>query len=173
MKKPVLWFALALALQVLILASIPAQKAYTRATGRSVILKVAPVDPYSILSGYYVTLGYEISRPGALLADKVPANGATVYTVVEQNSDGIWQPVEVTTSLPQALPNNRVFLRGRYTGWQIEYGIENFYIPETQREAVAEDLQKHPDKARVEIKVDRGGNAALVRLIIEDRVYEN
>ena len=173
MKKPLLWFALALSLQILILVGVPAQKIYTRATGRSVILKVAPVDPYSILSGYYVTLGYELNRPTALLGEKLPVSGTTVYTVVEQSSDGLWQPVEVTTSLPQALPGNRAFLRGRYTGWQIEYGIENFYIPETQREAVAEDLLKHPDKARVEIKVDRSGNAALVRLIIEDRVYEN
>ena len=173
MKKTALWFALALALQILILAGIPAQKVYTRTTGRSVILKVAPVDPYSILSGYYVTLGYEISRPGALLADKAPASGATVYTIIEEGSDGVWQPVEVTTTTPQALPSKRLFLRGRYTGWQIEYGIENFFIPETQREAVAEDLRKHPDKARVEVKVDRNGNTALTKLLIEDRVYEN
>jgi uncharacterized membrane-anchored protein len=64
-------------------------------------------------------------------------------------------------------------LCGRYTGWQIEYGIENFYIPETQRGVIEEALRKHPDKARVEVKVDRNGNAALVKLMIEDRVYEN
>ena len=54
----------------------------------------------------------------------------------------------------------------------ITYGIEEFYIPEAQREKIAEDLSKHQDKARVEVKVDRGGHAALERLRIEDRIYE-
>ncbi|HYE74982.1 MAG TPA: GDYXXLXY domain-containing protein, partial [Blastocatellia bacterium] len=62
MNKKALLFMLAVAVQVLILISMPLSKAYTRATGRSVILKVAPVDPYTILSGYYVTLNYDISR---------------------------------------------------------------------------------------------------------------
>jgi len=33
-------------------------------------------------------------------------------------------------------------------------------------------LSRNVDKARVEIKVDRGGQSALERLTIEDRIYE-
>jgi uncharacterized membrane-anchored protein len=54
----------------------------------------------------------------------------------------------------------------------IRYGIEEFYIPEAQRYSIAEDLSRNVDKARVEVKVDGGGHAALQRLIIEDRIYE-
>jgi len=51
-------------------------------------------------------------------------------------------------------------------------GIEEFYFPEAQRHRIAEDLSRNVDKARVEIKVDRGGQSALERLTIEDRIYE-
>ena len=66
-------------------------------------------------------------------------------------------------------------MRRRSLSWNhgaIRYGIEEFYFPEAQRDRIAEDLSRNVDKARVEIKVDRSGHAALERLRIEDRIYE-
>jgi uncharacterized membrane-anchored protein len=173
MNKTTLWFALALALQIVILIGVPAQKMITLRTGRSVILKVRPVDPYNILSGYYVTLGYDISRSDSFATKVEASSGATVFAVVEQQADGVWKPVELTNSLPDNLPNNRAAIRGQMMSGSIEYGIEQFFIPETKRTAIEEDLRKHLDQARVEVKVDDQGNAALVKLLIEDRVYGN
>ncbi len=174
MKKTALGFAMALAVQVLILLAVPAQKMYTRATGRDVVLKVMPVDPYSLLSGYYVTLGYEISRREAFANHNDVASNGTVYAVVELGKDGVWHPaVLVPDSLPHPLPPHMIALRGRASYGRIEYGIEEFYIPENKRAAIADDLRQHPDAARVEVKVDARGNAALVRLRIEERVYED
>ena len=51
-----------LAIQLAILAAIPAKKIMARASGATVVLKTAPVDPYDILSGYYVILAYEVQR---------------------------------------------------------------------------------------------------------------
>lgn len=176
-NKTALWFALALALQLLILVGVPAQKFIARTTGRSVILKVQPVDPYSILSGYYVTLGYEISRSSAFttnITQNTDQNsGMIVYAIVEQQDDGVWHPVELTNSLPTSLPETRAAIRGRLVGGRIEYGIEQFYIPESKRNVIAKDLQEHMGNARVEVKVDARGGAALVKLMIEDRVYED
>ncbi len=173
MNRTSLWFALALALQIVILVGVPAQKLIALRTGRSVVLKVRPVDPYDILSGYYVTLSYDISRSDSF-ATKVEASpGATVFAVVEQQADGVWQPMELTDSLPANLPDNRAAIRGKMMYGSIEYGIEQFFIPETKRTAIEEDLRKHLDQARVEVKVDGQGNAALVKLMIEDRVYGN
>ena len=174
MKKTAVAFGCALALQMLILLLVPAQKMRTRATGRDVVLKVAPVDPYSLLSGYYVTLGYEVGNrsafPNHAQADDY---GKAVYAILERGNDGVWRPQALSKTLPKNLPEYQIALRGRNEYERIRYGIEEFYIPESQRQTIADDLQKHPDAARVEIKVDSSGNAALMRLRIEERVYQD
>ena len=172
MKKATAVFLVAVILQVLILVGVPARKAFTRATGRDVVLKVAPVDPYSMLSGYYVILGYDISRPADFPnAPKFESN-EVIYAIVEQQADNLWKPVGINRALPKNLPPNRVAIRGRWNEWRINYGIEEFYIPEEKRTVIAEDLSKNQAEARVDVKVDAQGNAALVRLRIQNRVYE-
>jgi uncharacterized membrane-anchored protein len=168
-------FVVAVVIQILILVAVPARKVYTTATGKTVVLKVQPVDPYSILSGYYATLGFDISRveafPNAGMFQGFP-EGTWFYAIVEKGDDEIWKPVSLEHELPANLPDNRAALLGRINHGVIRYGIEEFYIPEAQRYHIAEDLGRNVDKARVEIKVDRGGHAALERLRIEDRIYE-
>lgn len=151
---------------------MPAERAYTRATGRAVILKVAPVDPYNILSGYYVTLNYDISRRESFPDAPKTYQDRQVYAVIEEQADGLWTPVSLSAEQPQNLPANRVFIRGREDWLGIKYGIEEFYIPEDKRLEIEQDLQKNMDKARVEIRVTSSGRAALVHLVIDDRVYE-
>lgn len=166
-------FVAALVVQIAILIAIPARKAYSLATGKSVALKIQPVDPYNILSGYYMTLAYDISRLRNFPNAKDFAVGETCYAILERESDGSWKPVSLERTIPDNLPENRVALRGQITSWQIEYGIETFYIPEDKRSAIEEDFRNNRDKAFVDIKVDKSGNAALERLRIEGRVYEN
>ena len=169
-------FIVAVAIQILILVAVPARKVFTMATGKTVVLKVQPVDPYSILSGYYATLGFDISRvdsfPNARGMSQEFSDGAWLYAIVEKGEDGTWKPISLEPELPANLPDNRAALLGRINHGAIRYGIEEFYIPEAQRHRIAEDLSTNVDKARVEIKVDRSGHAALERLRIEDRVYE-
>lgn len=165
-------FIAAILVQVLILVGVPARKAYTLATGKSILLKVQPVDPYSILSGYYVTLGFDISRLEAFPNAPEFAKDEVCYAVVEEDAEGLWKPVSLERELPKNLPDNRIALQGRIRYARIEYGIEDFYIAETKRSAIADDLRDNQNKARVEVKVDPRGNAALKQLRIEDRVYE-
>jgi len=172
MKRQAHYFILAVAAQLLILAAVPAQKIYTRATGRSVTLKIRPVDPYSVLSGYYVTLNYEIGAPRSF-GDSVDAHdGERVYVILERQNDGVWRHVSLSKSRPANLPENRIAIRGRYTYFRISYGIEEFFIPEDKRAEIEEGLRENRDQARVEIKVDSKGDAALVRLLIGDHVYD-
>jgi uncharacterized membrane-anchored protein len=100
------------------------------------------------------------------------SKGTWVYAIVESGADGTWKPISLEHELPANLPDNRAALLGRMTYGTIKYGIEEFYIPEAQRDRIADDLSRNVDKARVEIKVDRGGHAALERLRIDDRIYE-
>lgn len=169
-------FMSAVIIQILILVAVPARKVFTFATGKTVVLKVRPVDPYSILSGYYATLGFDISRVDAFPNVREISSGFSegdwCYAVVEKADDGTWKPVSLQHDLPDALPDNRIALLGKLNHGVIRYGIEEFYIPEAQRHSIAEDLRRNVAKARVEVKVDRTGHAALRRLIIEDRIYE-
>jgi uncharacterized membrane-anchored protein len=165
MNKRALFFALAVAAQFLILAAVPAQKIYTRATGRSVMLKIRPVDPYNILSGYYVTLNYEIANPGSFANSDDSYSGELIYAILERRADGVWHPVSLSKFYPANLPENRIAIRGRHSYSRIEYGIDEFFIPEDKRAEIEEGLRKNHDRARVEIKVDSKGDAALVRLI--------
>ena len=169
-------FVVAVVIQILILVAVPARKVFTMATGKTVVLKVQPVDPYNILSGYYATLGFDISRVDAFPNARGMSQGfsdeAWVYAIVERGNDGTWKPISLEHELPSNLPDNRAALLGRINYGAIRYGIEEFYIPEAQRHRIAEDLSRNVDKARVEIKVDGSGHAALERLRIEDRIYE-
>ncbi len=169
-------FVVAVIIQMLILVAVPARKVFTRVTGKTVVLKVQPVDPYSILSGYYATLGFDISRVGAFpnaggMVQEY-SEGDWLYAVVEQGDDGTWKPVSLERELPANLPHNRAALLGRINHGTIRYGIEEFYIPEAQRDRIAEDLSRNVDKARVDVKVDGSGHTALERLRIEDRIYK-
>jgi len=172
MNRHALYFALAVAAQFLILAAVPAQKIYTRATGRSVTLKIRPVDPYNVLSGYYVTLNYEIANPPSFANSYDGNRGERVYAILKRRADGEWGPVSLSKSYPANLPENRIAIRGSYSYSRIEYGIEEFFIPEDKRAEIEQGLLINRDQARVEIKVDSQGNAALVRLLIGDRVYD-
>jgi uncharacterized membrane-anchored protein len=172
MNRRALFFTLAVAAQFLMLAAVPAQKIYTRATGRSVTLKIRPVDPYNILSGYYVTLNYEIANPRSFVNSDDDYNSERVYAVLERRADGVWHPVSLSKSRPANLPENRIAIRGRYTYSSIEYGIEEFFIPEDKRAEIEQGLSKNRDQAHVEVKVDSEGNAALVRLMVGDQVYD-
>jgi len=169
-------FTVAVLIQIMILVAVPARKVFTKATGKTVVLKVQPVDPYNILSGYYVTLRFDVSRvdafPNARGMVQGDSDGTWVYAIVENGDDGTWKPISLEHELPANLPDNRAALLGRMTYGTIIYGIEEFYIPEAQRDRIADDLSRNVDKARVEIKVDRGGHTALERLRIDDRIYE-
>jgi len=174
-NKTLYAFAGAVLVQVLILAAVPGQKLYTLLTGRTVVLRTAPVDPYDVMSGYYVTLSYEISRfdrvPGSAAFSGFEEDGTPLYVVLRQGDDGFWQAESVHPARPDVAAD-RVVIKGRKTWRAIEYGIETYYIPEAARETIEDDLRQHARDARIEVKVDRFGRAALVRLLIGYRVYD-
>ncbi len=167
-------FILAVVVQAAILAAVPARQVYTRLSGRTIRLKTAPVDPYNFLSGYHVILSYEISRPLDWSQTQHRfSRGQVVYVVLKPAEDGTWFAKSIHVQRPQDLNVDALVIKGRYSGWQgITYGIESYYIPEAVREQIEKDLQENARQAIVEVKVDSFGTAALMRIIIEDRVYE-
>lgn len=173
MSRRLAWFLLAVLAQCAILAAVPGRQVYTRLTGKPVTIRTAPVDPYSFLSGYHVTLNYEISRPWNRTADEQwRENGQTRYVLLERGEDDIWSATSMHEELPEQVRENAVMIKGRLRSGRILFGIEAFYIPEDDRQEVEQALRASEGRAKAEIKVDRFGHAALERLIIDGKPYE-
>ncbi|NER85468.1 MAG: GDYXXLXY domain-containing protein, partial [Leptolyngbya sp. SIO1D8] len=87
-----------------------------------------------------------------------------------------WQPVRVSAMRPGDLAANEVALAGEVNHyWDVIYGLEAYYMPENQREAINDDIQttqqETPEAFLVEVKVDHRGNAVPISLWVGDRTY--
>jgi uncharacterized membrane-anchored protein len=171
MLKKTCLFLLAVLFQVLIVAAVPGKQIYARMTGRLITIKTAPVDPYNILSGYYVRLSYQISRPPQEISMQ-DMSEIPVYVVLKEDPNKVWIIDSVNTQPPAGVPLDKILIRGMATCTRIEYGIESYYIPEDKRQTIEHDLRNNRDKTYAQIKVDKFGNAALVNLRIGDTIYE-
>ena len=172
-----LFFALAVLAQVVILAVKPTEKLVIRhVTGRVVTLATVPVDPYDIMRGYYMTLRYEISQPPSTPSWSVEKRGATVYTLIEMGSDGEWRPVSVHRELPVGLSINQAVIRGRVvTSWRgsmIEYGIEQYFVPEEMRSEIEQQIRGAGGRIHVDVAVDSQGRSSILRLHVGGKTYE-
>jgi uncharacterized membrane-anchored protein len=158
----------ALGVQLAILALVPARSLVALTTGTEVTLRTMPVDPYDLLSGYYVTLAYEVERPDAPRPD-VP-DGATVYVVVERDTPA-WRFVRYALDRDAAGPD-QVVLRGRarWSGVALD-NARRLYIPEAQREAVEEALARADRRALVDMRVGADGTIALLRLRADGQTF--
>ncbi len=170
---------LPLAAQALIVISIPAQNAYTLATGTTVYLQTAPVDPYDVLRGRYVTLGYVITRLEQL--DSLPGwsedfrqLGTELYLVIEPSGAGErspWQAVAIHDHYPQELQPQQQVIKGQWLHGRLQIGLSEYYIPEEIGDALEADMRQQNGEALAEVKVDSRGHAALVQLWVKDHVY--
>ncbi len=186
---PILRFLIPLLIQAGLLFAIPAQSAYTYLTGKTVILQTVPVDPYNILTGYYVTLNYDISTQNTL--EKLPdsknilEDGNSFYVILQEEKSTdekipkAWKPVRLSKTLPSSLPNNQVALKGEYKYGSIKYGLEKYNIPEDQRNQINNNISQASRSATerdkqpivVEVKVDSQGKAVPISLWVKERNY--
>ncbi|NJK63070.1 MAG: GDYXXLXY domain-containing protein [Synechococcaceae cyanobacterium SM2_3_1] len=152
---------------------------YTLATGTTVYLQTAPVDPYDVLRGRYVTLGYVITRfdqleslPG--WSEDFRQAGTELYLVIETSGSGArspWQAVAIYDHYPQNLPPQQQVIKGHWRYDTLQIGLSEYYIPEEIGDALEADMRQQNGEALAEVKVDGSGNPALVQLWVEDRAY--
>jgi uncharacterized membrane-anchored protein len=165
---------------------IPAQDAYTYIAGRNVTLQTAPVDPYDLLRGHYQTLGYEIGQidrlkqlPGGEWIEQNRYPVRSFYLILEAPTQQTqppqpWQPVRLSPTRPDSLPANQIAIQGQTDRYgAITYGLETYYMPETQRDRLNQDISQQPDQHAfvVDVKVDPTGNAVPISLWVADRNY--
>ena len=155
------------------------------------MLKTRTYDPYTIMSGYYVNLNYDISMPNTPDVKWREDNfngrisrwpekggwydfkeGAAVYVVLEPDQDGVWNAKSCHKDWPESLPQNAVVIKGKKQYSNIRYDIEQYYIPEAMRDEIQRELAQPNNIPQAEVKIDKFGHAALRKIIIKDRVYE-
>ncbi|MDX2271354.1 MAG: GDYXXLXY domain-containing protein [Cyanobacteriota bacterium] len=183
-RSPLPWWRLAvpLGIQLLIVLGIPTQNALILATGTTVFLQSAPVDPYDLLRGRYVILNYEVGEMERLKT--LPGwqsryeQGGSLYLTLEADPQSsltppTWKAVAVSDQYPDVVSSDQVILKGVGDpyGWRVDFGLGAYYIPEAVGDQLEEDMRDYPQATRMEVKVDGGGNAALVSIWVEDRTY--
>jgi uncharacterized membrane-anchored protein len=139
-----------------------------------VTLRTAPIDPYSPLSGYYVTLAYEavspvvdLSRPGGGLGFQ---EGDRLWVTVERD-EPFWRSVSITRERPPET-EGRVSMRGRWMGWRAAIdGAGRLYIPEAKRERVAQLMREAQGRGLVDLRVGPDGFCSVLRLRVGGEVF--
>jgi uncharacterized membrane-anchored protein len=201
-------FWVSLLLQIGLIAAVPAQAIHTHLSGKTVILQTAPVDPYSQLKGYYQVLSYDISRPNNLKelpgwtelrnkscqqAPRCPksetflSHGTNIYVVLaapnkdnKSSTPQPWQPVKISYKYPENLSSSEIAIRGKYLYGTIKYGLENYYMPEKEKEKVNQAIGEARENSRntvgkepylVEVKVNSQGKAIPISLWINQHNY--
>lgn len=192
MRKKTMFFIIAVLIQLVILASVPAKKYYTLNTGTTVTLKPIAYDPYDILSGYYLRLNYDISMRGVHRPRRIEQgddqppltelekqflnlNRGTVYglLVPDPNSE-FYKLDSLSNDMPEKPGPDKVVIKGfkpsDYRG--IEWGIEKYYIPETQRKRLDKKFRENMEDSKVYVKVDKFGNPAIKKIVIAGEQIE-
>jgi uncharacterized membrane-anchored protein len=179
-------FWLAMVAQFALLSTIAAPAIYTLTTGTTVFLQTAPVDPYDVLRGYYQTLNYDIADRaklaklpgGTILSDEKAQPGEFFVTLALPSTPGqqVAQPIAVSATKPTNLPTGQIAIQGIHTtrsGWrnELSYGIEKFYMPESQKDTVNNQIGRNPRKLLVEVKIDSNGHPVPVSLWVGNNSY--
>ena len=122
-----------------------------RSDGKLVLLKLAPVDPRSLMQGDYMQLRYAISADFAY--DSIPKRG---YWVVKIGPDQVADRVRVQKNRTPLNPGETLI---EYTvnNWSINIGAESYFFQEGQS-------KKYEKAAYGGIMVDEKGNSLLVGL---------
>jgi len=179
-------FVFAVALQIAILLVMMGMKWSTAAFGTKILLKTAPVDPWDMFRGDYVILSYEISE---LDLSKVPVDkndfhqNETVYVQLKKQGK-YWTAASISHRRPDAgslaikgkvrlymEPQDTRKLEGSRENKELlilDYGIESFFVPQHQ----GKEIEQERRSLEVEASVDRWGNSALVRLLIDGQEVE-
>jgi len=116
--------------QVLFFAGWAAVEERRHAVGNSILVHTAPVDPRDLLSGQYLALSYEFSRPMPLRDEgREPTEGESVWVVLRPEGD-FYVPDHAESARPYHLPWGQVAIVGRREKWRTMFGVEKYFVPE-------------------------------------------
>ncbi|MEJ8757836.1 GDYXXLXY domain-containing protein [Pontibacter sp. H259] len=132
------------------------EKEETLENGKLVLLKLAPVDPRSLMQGDYMRLNYAISQTPEL--DKLPSRGYAVLTLDKGHVAKLIRYQKEKEPLQQG----ELLLKYNKGDWTLNLGAESYFFEEGQAKTFEE--AKYGG-----LKVDQEGNSILVGLYDKNR----
>lgn len=164
------------ALQLAVLVFMAGEREWILRTGRTLLLRTAPIDPRDPMRGDYVRFDYEIAHvPKAFCRDEVAEwltsdwrsarrlHDRVVYAVLKIDPEGIAD----LASVSERRPAEGVFLRGRVDSVDgqtliLRLGVEALFTEQNK----ARDFEKQQrDRAgaplNIEVAVSAGGTAVM------------
>ena len=182
----VLFYALAGAIQVALIAAMVYDRVRVLRQGNEVTLLTRPVDPRDFLRGDYVVLNYEISNLPARELKDMPSQGrgTPVFVKLVHRPSGFYEAVSVHAE-PVPVADGEALIRGRVTygatcgsthrefcdRLQISYGIERYFVPQGEGREI--ERSRNEGKVSVVAAVTPAGRAAIKRLLLDGKpVYD-
>jgi len=160
-------FAIAIALQLVLLASIGWARFDTAQHGIEITLETAPVDPYDALAGYYVTLDYRVERD----ASERYAGPEGPLWLVLRDSGSAWTLEEIAHGPSAPLPDRVTVPAHAEHGTVRLQGADRFYMPETHRETIESALATARAPALVDLRVGVDGTLVVTRLRVDGQTF--
>ncbi len=131
------------------------KKEKTLTEGTLVLLKLAPVDPRSLMQGDYMRLQYKIARD--LRLDTIAKRG---YCVVKLSEKGIAKKIRLQDNTTP-LESDEYLINYTFNNWDINFGAESYFFQEGNA--------KKFEKAKYGgLKIDNSGKSILVGLYDKD-----
>jgi uncharacterized membrane-anchored protein len=132
------------------------QKEDTLENGELVLLKLAPVDPRSLMQGDYMRLSYAISQTPSL--EKLKSRG---YAVVKLDAQKVAQLVRYQPG-KEPLQEGELLLKYNKGNWALNLGAEAYFFEEGQAKTF--ETAEYGG-----LRVDEEGNSILVGLYDKNR----
>lgn len=131
------------------------------AAGDLILLKLAPVDPRSLMQGDYMRLNYEISngRMFEYSGDDMPRRG---YCVVKLDENGIAKGLRIQPEKTPLAAGEHLIRYNAGSWGNISIGAEAYFFQEGE-------AGKYEKALYGGIRVDKSGNSVLIGLYDKDR----
>lgn len=147
MKTVANWFTVAFALLVVNLMILGKER--TIADGQTVLLKLAPVDPRSLMQGDYMILRYEAARKA-----RHQVAGESGNLILQLNTNNVGSFIRLDEGEP--LAKNEIRLKYRFRDG-VRLGAESFFFEEGTADEFSEAEYG-------ELKVAENGASVLISL---------
>lgn len=149
MRTALIWLGAAIALTLLNLAIFNKEQVIRE--GEVVYLKLAPVDPRSLMQGDYMVLNYAITNE----VDRKQLDPFGGLLILRLDDDGVARFSRFPDGTPLAVDERLISYKNRRGA---HFGIENFFFQEGKGEDYA-------NAEYAKIKLTANGSAILVDLV--------
>ena len=160
-KSSQLLIVLIIALQFTFIIGRVATKEHTIKSAQEIIVKLAPLDPRSLLQGDYVLLRYEITNLTEA-APKVPSGflPKRIKVVLTQKNNVYTYKTHLAWTQDYTLEPGDIIMNGKIKGGNsVVFGIENYFI----EEGTGREVERNSKYAK--LKIASNGDAYITELL--------